>query len=30
MLKCKTSKEKFYEVASNISKEIHVFVKKGF
>jgi len=30
MLKCKTSeKEKFHEVASNISREIYVFVKSG-
>ena len=31
MLKCKTSeKEKFHEAASNISREILVFVKSGF
>jgi len=31
MLKCRTSeKEKFHEVASNISREIYVFVKSGF
>jgi len=31
MLNCKTSeKEKFHEVASNISREIYVFVKCGF
>jgi len=30
MLKCKTSeKEKFHEVASNISRKIYVFVKSG-
>jgi len=31
MLKCKTSEnEKFHEVASNISREMYIFVKNGF
>ena len=30
MFKCKTSKkEKFHEIASNISREMYVFVKNG-